>query len=110
MAPPAVFPISFMDEKNTFRLRMWLTGWVGLMGFRPPPEPEEIAVMMPGPDLSGAAPEPVHSEDPEAPATMSVAPRRRLGAVVNGMELDVELSARGKSHAWREPAQKPPEV
>ena len=99
-----------LDDNARLKIRLWITGFVGLMGFRPPPEPEEIAVMVPGPDLSGAAPEPVHSDDPGAPVTVSTTPRRKLGAVVNGMELDVELSSRGKSHVWREPAQKPPQV
>lgn len=87
-----------------------MTGFVGLMGFRPPPEPEEIAVMMPGPDLSGAAPEPVHDDEPSASSIVSLSPRRKLGAVVNGMELDVELSDRGKRHTWRDSERKLPEL
>ncbi len=98
------------EDKARLKLRLWLTGFVGLMGFRPPPEPEEIAVMVPGPDLTGAAPEPAHADDPLASGKMSPSPRRKLGAVVNGLELEVELSARGKNHLWRDPAQKPPEL
>ena len=99
-----------MEDKARFRIRLWITGFVGLMGFRPPPEPEEIAVMVPGPDLTGAAPEPARGDDLPASGTRAPAPRRKLGAVVNGMELDVELSSRGKNHVWREPARKPPEL
>jgi hypothetical protein len=99
-----------VDDKTRRKLRVFVTGFFGLWGFRPPPDPEAIAAMMPGPDLSGASPEPMHSENPEVPNTMAAAPRRKLGAVVNGMELDVELSTRGKNHVWRDPARKPPEL
>lgn len=98
------------EDNARLKLRLWLTGFVGLMGFRPPPEPEEIAVMVPGPDLTGAAPEYAHESDPRASGSMAPPPRRKLGAVVNGMELDVDLSSRGKNHVWRDPAGKPPEL
>lgn len=91
---PLQDPNERKKDDLTFRLRLWMTGWVGLMGFRPPPEPEQIAVAVPGPELTGAAPN--HPVDPADGATPLSVLRasRRPGAVINGVEFEVELPDR----------------